>query len=1315
MKKILTLLTASLYCAIFSPECHPQKTYRLVNDQYQIDSNSKYILVAKDYNTTAGDITKKNGKYYLSSTDIIKNADNTINIGDNSDALIFEIRHKTSSQSVINPACEWRFLAVINGYTNGIVTGESSSDNQLGLEKDIPISIKHLSIVITPDNRAEMMFDNFPSKYIKYDFEKKLFSSQLTSDYGDVTLYRLDRFNFKIDENESSSDKIILTSSWEEEADYKYNQPISIYYLFNDGTPVGKDEIINQGKKANGTDKRVEIPRSTEFNTLWIIGEYRPPAADRVTYSHIFTANPAAGTKPTDSSHFTIPKSNDYKYKENVNIVRDNDVKIYYTLDGSEPIAPVNGAQPTPPTMDIDVTPVVYMGNTINLKFIAVKNGYSPSNVTSLTLTGESIPATSLNTHFKKPAEKAYAINEVVNFERDEDVKIYYTVDGSTPVYPDKSQGLSMGPNTYDLDNTPIIYKGSTLTVIYVAIKKDYLPSEVMTATISGELNPTLLGTHFKKPAAKSYAINETVIFERDEDVKIYYTLNGNPPQAPDKVNNTAMGADTYDVDNTPIIYQGAQLNVHFVAVKPGFRQSEVINVIITGEQRKTQLDVHFKKPAEKSYALNETVVFLHDNDVKIYYTIDGSTPIIPTQEQGTQMGQNTFDLDNTPLIYKGVPLTVKVIAVKKDYLPSDVITFTISGELNPTLLGVHFQKPANKKYALNETVVFERDEDVTIYYTIDGSNPIIPEASNGNTMGTNTFNIDITPIVYTGSQLNINFVAVKKGFSKSEVVTAVITGETNQTLLDVHFKKPTDKKYALNETVVFLRDTDVKIYYTLDGAYPVAPDKELSIPMGVSTYDLDVIPLVYKGKTLNVNFIAIKSGFKQSELVTVTIVGELNPTLIDVHFKKPVEKTYSLNESVTFLRDKDVKIYYTLDGSTPIAPDANGNTTMGENTFDVDVTPLVYTGTTLNVQFIAVKNGFGPSDVVSFIVTGELKPTLLDVHFKKPADKSYAINEKVIFLRDNDVKIYYTIDGSQPTIPTASVSSGATFDIDDTPLVYLGEKLTVNFIAIKKGFKASEVYSVTITGEAPPKTEINSHFYILKESNYKFKETVQFDKFNDVKIYYTIDGSIPVIPTDNISSPTTFDIDETPIVYMGVTITLKLIAVKTGLSPSDVITITLTGEPIPQTTINIHFKRPAEKVYTLNEPILFERDNDVKIYYTLDNQAPVVPQSSSIVNIPTTGNTHDGKTYDLDSHPLLFEGKAIRIKFIALKKDYLPSEVYDYSIESDASGIVDITGDDDNATPIYYNLQGIQVIPPLQPGLYIVKQGSKVSKTIIK
>ena len=57
---------------------------------------------------------------------------------------------------------------------------------------------------------------------------------------------------------------------------------------------------------------------------------------------------------------------------------------------------------------------------------------------------------------------------------------------------------------------------------------------------------------------------------------------------------------------------------------------------------------------------------------------------------------------------------------------------------------------------------------------------------------------------------------------------------------------------------------------------------------------------------------------------------------------------------------------------------------------------------------------------------------------------------------------------------------------------------------------------------------------------------------------------------------------------------------------------------------------------------------------------------------------------------------------------------VYNAQGDTGMSGVTDIMFNED-VEPIYFNLQGVRVEAPLTPGIYIVKKGNKVSKTIIR
>lgn len=59
----------------------------------------------------------------------------------------------------------------------------------------------------------------------------------------------------------------------------------------------------------------------------------------------------------------------------------------------------------------------------------------------------------------------------------------------------------------------------------------------------------------------------------------------------------------------------------------------------------------------------------------------------------------------------------------------------------------------------------------------------------------------------------------------------------------------------------------------------------------------------------------------------------------------------------------------------------------------------------------------------------------------------------------------------------------------------------------------------------------------------------------------------------------------------------------------------------------------------------------------------------------------------------------------------------YDYLVDCNdkTAGIDDIVADDDNAPTEYYTIHGIRAYGELQPGVYIKRQGSKVSKVVVK
>ncbi len=151
---------------------------------------------------------------------------------------------------------------------------------------------------------------------------------------------------------------------------------------------------------------------------------------------------------------------------------------------------------------------------------------------------------------------------------------------------------------------------------------------------------------------------------------------------------------------------------------------------------------------------------------------------------------------------------------------------------------------------------------------------------------------------------------------------------------------------------------------------------------------------------------------------------------------------TYSASQDVVISADPDAVIYYTIDGTDPT------------------IDSLVYSGSfilpedsTTVVKTIAVKPGFAPSPVVSetYVVTHQLTtPESI------PAPGSYSSSQSISLSSESGSTIYYTTNGSTPTIASSVYLDPITLSTDTTT--------TINAFSVKDGYADSEVFSGTYT-----------------------------------------------------------------------------------------------------------------------------------------------------------------------------------------------------------------------------------------------------------
>ncbi len=151
---------------------------------------------------------------------------------------------------------------------------------------------------------------------------------------------------------------------------------------------------------------------------------------------------------------------------------------------------------------------------------------------------------------------------------------------------------------------------------------------------------------------------------------------------------------------------------------------------------------------------------------------------------------------------------------------------------------------------------------------------------------------------------------------------------------------------------------------------------------------------------------------------------------------------------------------------------------------------------------------------------------------------------------------------------------------------------------------------------------------------------------------------------------------------------------------------------------------------YNNGDAVVFNHEEGAHIYYrhgeyTQDgvfniedpdhtNVFTEAPQSAPMKVVPDVDFEN---TYNHTTHPLTFNGDVINVKYMAKAPGKAPSDVQLLQINDeggDTTGIEAIAVDAVNGEVEYFNLQGQRVENPAA-GLYIMRQGSKVQKVLVK
>ena len=400
--------------------------------------------------------------------------------------------------------------------------------------------------------------------------------------------------------------------------------PYSTYLVISAKSSVGWNESSNPVHKwftVNGGNTDYLVGRPSKIggptgyeNTTGIVGIYEQKDNNAPFYLDTVVRKPVISQAANGDVTITCATGN---------------TAIYYTLNGSDPVVPADGAaDPTGPTYKYTTTFSPAIGSTC-VKAVAVLNVMhtAASKTAEIEFSAYTSPAISFDN----------TTNEVTIAATMAGSTIYYTTDGNSPVVGSSS--------TY----SGAITISSATTVKAIAVHTGFLNSAVETLEIGKVATPT-----------STVNPNNTITLScATEGASLYYTLDGSTP---------TTGSTPYD--DTPLSTGISGKTIKVLAVKAGEINSDIyVSTPVTF----TCAEPTIRRPDENTIVLSCSYPA---SGVTIYYTIGegGTAPADPTT---TSSSGTTIDI--TGLTF---PVIVKAFAMATDYNSSAIVTRTLGADL---------------------------------------------------------------------------------------------------------------------------------------------------------------------------------------------------------------------------------------------------------------------------------------------------------------------------------------------------------------------------------------------------------------------------------------------------------------------------------------------------------------------------------------------------------------------------------------------------------------------------------------------------------
>jgi hypothetical protein len=329
-------------------------------------------------------------------------------------------------------------------------------------------------------------------------------------------------------------------------------------------------------------------------------------------------------------------------------------------------------------------------------------------------------------------------------------------------------------------------------------------------------------------------------------------------------------------------------------------------------------------------------------------------------------------------------------------------------------------------------------------------------------------------------------------------------------------------------------------------------------------------------------NSLSISATSSYKALVTAPYNATVTPTdtTAPIVTISPAAGTYTSAQSITLTANEVATIYYTVDGSTP---------TTSSSVYSL---PINISSTT-TVKYFAKDTAGNVSAVQTSIYTVNIDTTAPTVTIS-PVAGTYTSTQSVTLTANETATIYYTLDGSTPTV-SSSIYSGA---------ISLNSSATIKYFAKDTAGNSSAVQSAAYTiNLAVPDTTAPTVTISPAAGTYTSTQNVTLSANEAATIYYTLDGSTPTTSSTVYSSA----------ISITSTTTVKYFAKDTAGNSSAVQSAIYTLNI--DTTAPTVTATPAAGTFTAAQSVTLSANETATIYYTMDGTTPTV--SSTVYTGP--------------------------------------------------------------------------------------------------